>query len=73
MNYLDILAASLLQWKLEVNVLRHADLLIKQRGLALIAQLLPPARIKEVLCQSLLKLGYDMPSDTVAEQVHEAS
>ena len=57
--YLDVLAASLLHGELEVDVLRHADLLIKQRGLALVAQLLPPAQNQGHHCQSLPKRWFN--------------
>ena len=45
---LDVLAAGLLHGELEVDVLGHADLLVEQRGLALVAQLLPPAVMQKV-------------------------
>lgn len=41
---LDVGAAGLLHGELEVDVLRHAHLLVKQRRLALVAQFQPPAR-----------------------------
>lgn len=44
---LDVGPAGLLHGKLEIDVLRHAHLLVKQRRLALIAQVLPPANTAE--------------------------
>jgi len=56
----DVGAAALLHGELEVDVLGHADLLVEQRGLALVAQVRAPAARPPV------RLGFGLPRQSLA-------